>query len=240
MTWVEECDFGGRRPQAPRPDGAEGVRRGVEGVPGAERAARGRRDRLPRPLRPRPRRADRRRSRRPGRPRLRPASIDELADGGRAARGRRPRGTLKPEELRGSTFTVTSAGKLAGLFQTPIVNHPEVAILSIGRVAERPVVRDGEVAVAPDRLRLGHVRPPRRRRRPRRRVRPRRHRPARRHLEEKSPAWTGLSRKGGSAPSVAAALAFPMPGRCDLPADQSGRSRACARSRRCSPSSSRG
>ena len=41
-------------------------------------------------------------------------------------------GQLKPEEVRGSTFTVTSAGKLAGLFQTPIVNHPEVAILSMG------------------------------------------------------------------------------------------------------------
>jgi pyruvate dehydrogenase E2 component (dihydrolipoamide acetyltransferase) len=49
--------------------------------------------------------------------------------------------------VRGSTFTVTSAGKLAGLFQTPIVNHPEVAILSVGRIAERPVVRDGEIAV---------------------------------------------------------------------------------------------
>jgi pyruvate/2-oxoglutarate dehydrogenase complex dihydrolipoamide acyltransferase (E2) component len=58
-------------------------------------------------------------------------------------------GNLKPEELRGSTFTVTSAGKLAGLFQTPIVNHPEVAILSIGRIAERPVVRNGEIVVRP-------------------------------------------------------------------------------------------
>ena len=56
-------------------------------------------------------------------------------------------GDLKPDEVRGSTFTVTSAGKLAGLFQTPIVNHPEVAILSIGRIAPRPVVRDGEVIV---------------------------------------------------------------------------------------------
>ncbi len=42
---------------------------------------------------------------------------------------------------------MTSAGKLAGLFQTPIVNHPEVAILSIGRVGERPVVHEGEVVV---------------------------------------------------------------------------------------------
>ncbi|HUF02440.1 MAG TPA: dihydrolipoamide acetyltransferase family protein [Gaiellaceae bacterium] len=56
-------------------------------------------------------------------------------------------GTLAPDEVRGSTFTVTSAGKLAGLFQTPIVNHPEVAILSVGRVAPRPVVRADEVVV---------------------------------------------------------------------------------------------
>ena len=69
------------------------------------------------------------------------AEVARLADAARA-------GNLKPEELRGSTFTVTSAGKLAGLFQTPIVNHPEVAILSVGRIAPRPVVREGELAVA--------------------------------------------------------------------------------------------
>ena len=77
------------------------------------------------------------------------ASADELAEEvARLAEAARA-GKLKPEELRGSTFTVTSAGKLAGVFQTPIVNHPEVAILSVGRVAERPVVRDGEVVVRP-------------------------------------------------------------------------------------------
>jgi pyruvate dehydrogenase E2 component (dihydrolipoamide acetyltransferase) len=76
------------------------------------------------------------------------ASTDELAaEVARLAEGARA-GTLKPEELRGSTFTVTSAGKLAGLFQTPIVNYPEVAILSIGRIAPRPVVREGGLAVA--------------------------------------------------------------------------------------------
>ena len=68
------------------------------------------------------------------------AEIRRLAEGARA-------GTLDAAELRGSTFTVTSAGKLAGLFQTPIVNHPEVAILSVGRIAERAVVRDGQVVV---------------------------------------------------------------------------------------------
>ena len=77
------------------------------------------------------------------------ASIDELADEVKRLAEAARAGTLKPEELRGSTFTVTSAGKLAGLLQTPIVNHPEVAIVSIGRVAERPVVRNGELAVAP-------------------------------------------------------------------------------------------
>ena len=131
------------------------------------------------------------------------ASIDELAaEVARLAESARA-GTLKPEELRGSTFTVTSAGKLAGLFQTPIVNHPEVAILSIGRVAERPVVRDGKVEVGTNRLRLDHVRPPGRRRSARRRVRPRRHPPARRLLREEPGLATGLSRHervGGLAP----------------------------------------
>jgi pyruvate dehydrogenase E2 component (dihydrolipoyllysine-residue acetyltransferase) len=74
------------------------------------------------------------------------AELERLAEGARA-------GTLEPDELRGSTFTVTSAGKLAGLFQTPLVNHPEVAILSIGRIAERAVVRDGAIVAAP----IGYV-----------------------------------------------------------------------------------
>jgi pyruvate dehydrogenase E2 component (dihydrolipoamide acetyltransferase) len=74
------------------------------------------------------------------------AEVRRLADAARA-------GQLRPEELRGSTFTVSSAGKLAGLFQTPIVNHPEVGILSLGRIAERPVVRDGQVVARP----VGHV-----------------------------------------------------------------------------------
>jgi pyruvate/2-oxoglutarate dehydrogenase complex dihydrolipoamide acyltransferase (E2) component len=74
-------------------------------------------------------------------------SVDELASEIAALAERARTGSLAADELRGSTFTVTSAGKLAGLFQTPIVNHPEVAILSIGRVAPRPVVRDGAVVV---------------------------------------------------------------------------------------------
>ena len=74
------------------------------------------------------------------------AEVERLADAARS-------GSLEPEELRGSTFTVTSAGKLGGVLTTPIVNHPEVAILSLGRVAERPVVRDGEIVARP----IGYV-----------------------------------------------------------------------------------
>jgi pyruvate/2-oxoglutarate dehydrogenase complex dihydrolipoamide acyltransferase (E2) component len=70
------------------------------------------------------------------------ADVDALAERARA-------GTLAPEEVRGSTFTVTSAGKLAGLFVTPLVNHPEVGILGVHRIGPRAVVRDGEVVVRP-------------------------------------------------------------------------------------------
>jgi len=66
--------------------------------------------------------------------------VARLADGARA-------GTLAAEELRGSTFTITSAGKLGGLIVTPLVNHPEVAILGLHRVGPRPAVRDGEIVI---------------------------------------------------------------------------------------------
>jgi len=74
------------------------------------------------------------------------AEIRRLAEAAHA-------GTLKPEELRDGTFTVTSAGKSAGLFTTPLVNHPQVAILGVYRIAERAVVRDREIVVR----RIGNV-----------------------------------------------------------------------------------
>jgi pyruvate dehydrogenase E2 component (dihydrolipoamide acetyltransferase) len=76
-------------------------------------------------------------------------SVDELAEEVERLAQAARENKLKPEELRGSTFTVTSAGKLGGLLTTPIVNHPEVGILSLGRVAERPVVRDGQIVARP-------------------------------------------------------------------------------------------
>jgi pyruvate dehydrogenase E2 component (dihydrolipoamide acetyltransferase) len=68
------------------------------------------------------------------------ADVDSLAERARS-------GTLEPAELRGSTFTVTSAGKLSGLLVTPLINAPEVGILGVHRIAPRPVVRDGEIVV---------------------------------------------------------------------------------------------
>jgi pyruvate dehydrogenase E2 component (dihydrolipoamide acetyltransferase) len=56
-------------------------------------------------------------------------------------------GEIRPEDLGRSTFTVTSLGALGGLFATPILNHPEVAILGIHRIRPTPVARGGEVVV---------------------------------------------------------------------------------------------
>jgi 2-oxoisovalerate dehydrogenase E2 component (dihydrolipoyl transacylase) len=56
-------------------------------------------------------------------------------------------GTASREELTGSTITITSLGKLGGIVSTPIINQPEVAILGVNKMLERPVVRDGRVEV---------------------------------------------------------------------------------------------
>jgi len=76
-------------------------------------------------------------------------SLDELDTEVRRLADAAHAGTLKPEELRGGTFTITSAGKAAGLFVTPLINHPEVAILGVHRIDERAVVRGGEVVARP-------------------------------------------------------------------------------------------
>jgi len=62
-----------------------------------------------------------------------------------AARART--GELGLEEVQGSTFTITNLGSIGGLFGTPIVNYPEVAILGTHRISKRPVVKEGEIEV---------------------------------------------------------------------------------------------
>jgi 2-oxoglutarate dehydrogenase complex dihydrolipoamide succinyltransferase (E2) component len=56
-------------------------------------------------------------------------------------------GQLSLDEVRGSTFTVTNVGAIGGLFATPIINIPEVAILGLLKIAKRPVVRDGKIEI---------------------------------------------------------------------------------------------
>ena len=65
------------------------------------------------------------------------------------ARGRK----LKPEELQGGTFTLTNLGALGIDTFTPIINLPQCAILGVGRIRRRPVVRGDEV-VARDQITL--------------------------------------------------------------------------------------
>jgi len=66
--------------------------------------------------------------------------IETLAEKARKAQ-------LTLDEVRGGTFTITNVGAIGGLFATPIVNVPEVAILGLHKIAKRPVVRDGKVEI---------------------------------------------------------------------------------------------
>lgn len=56
-------------------------------------------------------------------------------------------GRSKVEDLQGSTFTITSLGAEGGLFATPILNFPEVGILGVHRMKEKPVVRNGQIVI---------------------------------------------------------------------------------------------
>lgn len=64
-----------------------------------------------------------------------------------ALRGRE--GKLSAAEMRGSTISISNIGSAGGMFFTPIINYPEVAILGTGRISEKPVVKNGEIVVAP-------------------------------------------------------------------------------------------
>ncbi|MGE0454368.1 MAG: dihydrolipoamide acetyltransferase family protein [Vicinamibacteria bacterium] len=67
-------------------------------------------------------------------------AIGDLADRARAKK-------LKVEEVQGGTFTITNPGVFGSLFGTPIINQPQVAILGVGTIEKRPVVRDDAIAI---------------------------------------------------------------------------------------------
>ena len=64
-----------------------------------------------------------------------------------AARARADR--LRPDEISGGTFSITNAGVYGAVSSAPVINVPEVAILGVHKIAERPVARDGQVVVRP-------------------------------------------------------------------------------------------
>jgi pyruvate dehydrogenase E2 component (dihydrolipoamide acetyltransferase) len=68
------------------------------------------------------------------------ADIEMLAEKARS-------GTLSLAEVHGSTITITNVGAIGGLFATPIINLPEVAILGLHKIAKRPVVKEGIIEV---------------------------------------------------------------------------------------------
>ena len=68
------------------------------------------------------------------------AEIARLAEAARTGKATR-------DELTGSTLTLTSLGALGGIVSTPVINHPEVAIVGVNRMVERPMVRNGAVVV---------------------------------------------------------------------------------------------
>jgi pyruvate dehydrogenase E2 component (dihydrolipoamide acetyltransferase) len=74
-------------------------------------------------------------------------SIFELAQESAQLAEKARNRTIDLADLKGGTFTITNYGTIRGIYGTPIINHPEVAILGIGRIQEMPVVRDGKVVV---------------------------------------------------------------------------------------------
>ncbi|HLQ95410.1 MAG TPA: dihydrolipoamide acetyltransferase family protein [Pseudogracilibacillus sp.] len=70
------------------------------------------------------------------------SDVNELAEKARS-------GKIAPNEMQGASNTITNIGSAGGQWFTPVLNYPEAAILGIGRIQEKPVVRDGEIVVAP-------------------------------------------------------------------------------------------
>ena len=64
--------------------------------------------------------------------------ITRLAEAARSGKAVR-------DELAGSTLTITSLGRLGGVMSTPVINHPEVAIIGINKIMQRPVILDGAI-----------------------------------------------------------------------------------------------
>ena len=74
-------------------------------------------------------------------------SITQLAEEIAKLSERTRTGQLTLDEIQGSTFTITNVGGIGGVFATPIINYPEVAILGLHKITKRPVVKDDQIVI---------------------------------------------------------------------------------------------
>ncbi len=74
-------------------------------------------------------------------------SVSQIADQVQAVADKARNRQLTLEDMKGGTFTITNFGSIGGLHAVPIINHPQTGILGTGRLVEKPVVKDGELAV---------------------------------------------------------------------------------------------
>jgi pyruvate/2-oxoglutarate dehydrogenase complex dihydrolipoamide acyltransferase (E2) component len=74
-------------------------------------------------------------------------SIFELASEINALAEKARAGKLTHDDITGGTFTITNVGSVGGLFTFPVINYPEVGILGTHGIAERPVVRNGQIVI---------------------------------------------------------------------------------------------
>ena len=68
--------------------------------------------------------------------------VNDLAERARTDR-------LKPDDIAGGTFSITNAGVYGAINSSPVINVPEVAILGVHKIVERPVIRDGQIVARP-------------------------------------------------------------------------------------------
>lgn len=74
-------------------------------------------------------------------------SITQLAEEIEKLSTKARAGQLTLDEIQGSTFTITNVGGIGGVFATPIINYPEVAILGVHKITKRPIVKDNQIVV---------------------------------------------------------------------------------------------
>lgn len=74
-------------------------------------------------------------------------SVEELAIELMQIAAKAEENSFALEDIKGGTFSITNYGSIGGSFGTPIINYPESAILGVGRIAKKPVVKDDRIVI---------------------------------------------------------------------------------------------